>query len=295
MKEQSNVFTAIQYRTATPADLPGILDVALSAPDDSMLYRWPGYYSHHDFLRRRFFSIFRERMHNPTTYWHVATVKSFENETVERIVGWTCWMRNLPLPVPDAKTKAVTKAKYFNNSVVATVNNALVHLEFLYDQTLHNLSFLPSSYNPVQNMTRSRAFVQSQNKLTPSVFSLHPSYVLITIDVHESFQNRGIGQALMRWGMTLGAEEGVPVFTKSQGRSMDFYRNKLAFSVIPESKYWLDSDGNETDERSEAWKQKNGGIHGGSFIWCPKGVRVDILDRVYEGDGKGLSQVEGLA
>ena len=288
--QKDNNSTTIQYRTATPADVPGILDVLLAAPDDGMLYQFPEYHSHHDFLRKRFLHYFRGALHDPTILWRVATAKSSEDGTAERVVGYSGWMRTIPLPFPDPKTKALTKPKTFTtSSPITSVNTALLHLESLYARTLRSLPLLPSSHNPAENPAHRQSMHKARDKLSPSPSSIYPSYVLCGLGIDPAFQNRGIGKALVRWGMVHGAEEGVPVFTGGETRGVEFYQRALAFSAIPESEFWLDGEGKDTDAKSEAWRQENGGVGGAAVVWCPKGVKVELFGKVYEGDGRGLS------
>lgn len=114
----------------------------------------------------------------------------------------------------------------------------------------------------------------------PSPTETHTCYQLNGLAVSPSVRRHGVGTALMHWGLTKAAAEGLPVFTAGEGQGVAFYEGVLEFRRLKKTVYWLDSNGDELSEGqvlagNEAWKNENGGIMGAEMVWCADGTFVD--------------------
>ena len=200
-----------------------------------------------------------------------------------QILGGHRWRRYeplLPAPDPESKPEKLTKPRQFNTPTLRSrFEDGLLDIErryngFLWD-TLHP--------DPTENAVHAKAIKEGRS-LMPSPSQKHPCWACLGLVVHPAYQGKGVGKALMRYGMDEAEKEGVPIFTGAETTALRFFE-RLGFKRMVWSEYWLDGEGGKAEkEEEERWKKENGGVSGSMIVWCPKGVTVKIEGVLYEND-----------
>jgi GNAT superfamily N-acetyltransferase len=268
----SALLTGIIVRELKPEDISSLLELFPSAPDDGHLYVYTKHYEYPQELRGLYINWLRQCLCDHSTLTRVAVIPQ-ENGQGTKAIGFSSWR----CMFSDPKKPGKLQSKQWHISTwIDWLNLSLMRYETKYNGFYTWLHPSPSH----RNNERHSALMKGRSG-TPQSISKIPRYVLDGLAIHSDFQGCGIGSLLVRWGMDRAVEDGVPVFTGGEARGVDFYEGALGFKRIPETEYWLDSEGREISrEEVEAgnvqWKKENGGVSGCDVFWCPDGVQVEI-------------------
>ncbi|KAK7914211.1 hypothetical protein PG985_011914 [Apiospora marii] len=258
--------SALKVRSAQAGDIPSIVDLLVSAPDDATLYQYPGLLDHPELLAPAHRAWVRGLLQDPTSLTRIALLDS-------NVVGFSSWVRRAPDPDdPDQ----LQRLKISEPLILDAEEN-------------QDYSELLPSIEPDKARADAIARVREHLSHISPIQSL-PRYSLQGLAVHTAYQGRGIGTLLVRWGLEQGAAEGVPVSTAGEARGVRFYTDKaLGFQVVKGSKWWLDRHGQDIQERdvvqngNREWDYVRGGVSGAQVVWLPPGLCLDIEGLTYRG------------
>ncbi|KAK8009109.1 hypothetical protein PG991_011660 [Apiospora marii] len=253
--------SALKVRSAQAGDIPSIVDLLVSAPDDATLP-----IGSPRTTRPGAPGLGPGLLQDPTSLTRIALLDS-------NVVGFSSWVRRAPDPDdPDQ----LQRLKISEPLILDAEEN-------------QDYSELLPSIEPDKARADAIARVREHLSHISPIQSL-PRYSLQGLAVHTAYQGRGIGTLLVRWGLEQGAAEGVPVSTAGEARGVRFYTDKaLGFQVVKGSKWWLDRHGQDIQERdvvqngNREWDYVRGGVSGAQVVWLPPGLCLDIEGLTYRG------------
>lgn len=262
---------ALEVRPAEASDLPSIVDLLVSAPDDATLYQHPGLPDHPELLAPSHRAWVRGLLRDPASLTRIAVLGG------DVVVGFSSWGRRAPDPGDPDRLRRVH------------ISQPLLSLDAEEEEEENQADGArPPSIEP--DKARAEAIVRVRERLARSspIPSL-PRYALQGLAVHAAHQGRGIGTLLVRWGLEQGAAEGVPVSTAGEARGVRFYTGQaLGFQVVKGSEWWLDRDGRDISEHeveggNQQWESTRGGVSGAQVVWLPPGLCLNLGSITYQG------------
>ncbi|KAJ4147076.1 hypothetical protein LMH87_001625 [Akanthomyces muscarius] len=231
-------------RDAAPTDIDAITRIVASGPDAAADWTFPGLRQRAEEARPLHVRAFTRVFKNRQNLLRVA-------EREGKVVGYCAWV----------------KRQLLGEEVVA------VDLTDGYDeQALDAESLRLSGSDPLPKFTtlmpshptRSPAIALLRANQSPEPCLSLPSYQLLVLGVSEPLQGQGIGGALIREGLALGAQHSLPVFVTGEGRGMRVYRH-LGFQVLEGTWHGFDADGKQT-EREEDAREEQGGLDAAQMV-----------------------------
>ncbi|KAK7961984.1 GNAT family acetyltransferase [Apiospora aurea] len=257
----------LEIRPARASDMTSIVELLDSAPDDAAVYQYPRLSDYPEALRPMHRAWVRGLLQDPTSLTRIAVLDG------NVVVGFSSWARRAPNPDgPDSLHRI-------------KISEPLI----LDEEEDHDSREGLPSIEP--DKARAEAIARVREHLSrTSPFQSVPRYSLQGLAVHPSYQDRGIGRLLVRWGLEQGAAENVPVLTAGETRGVRFYTSKdLGFQVVKGSEWWLSRDCKDMSEQeareggNRGWESIHGGVSGAQVVWFPPGLSLEIGGVTYRG------------
>ena len=215
----------MRTRPATAADFPAIADIALAAFWDDELYAFTNphhvQYPHH--FRDSFLRRFQSRYWTPGHVFFVAETEDadIEQEAVQgsskQVIGFALWL----LEHGTGSKSALKNSP--GNSWLGVLERGLCRLRDAYvdflgmDKSLERANL--AIWEGRQASGGLDTFVATHARTEPAV----GYYKLRNLCVHPSWQRKGVGGLLIRWGLDRAGEEGVPVVLSSSEMGAGLY------------------------------------------------------------------------
>jgi hypothetical protein len=267
---------SLSIRELKQEDIPTLVDLLTSAPDDGTLYRYPNYATFSQEIRCAFTSWLRGLVLAHNTLTRVAVVP-LENGRGTKAIGFSSWVRMMPSPNNLGKFQP---KQWRKTTWLEHLNISLTSIEAKYNNFYSKIHPFPNLTTPESKMRQS-ALNKARSRV-PSPASKEPCYILQGLAIHLDYQGCGIGSLLVRWGLDRAVEEGIAVFTAGEERGVKFYEGAFGFKRIAETEYWLGRDGREISREevakgNEQWKREKGGVMGSEVVWVPEGVSTNLV------------------
>lgn len=199
----------ITIRKATPGDIPGMLDVYLSGFGSSPLHHRCFPPSEPE-VQAYWLSLIRKGFDDPASHVVLALlppaqvsgpVAPAEASSGLVIAGWVRWVRKPTpsTPVPPA-------------------------------------AFSPSIYPSVGDGAVASRFYQAHHDATRRIVDGEPHWYIGPIVTSREFQRRGVGAALMEWGVRRVDEDGWMAYVTGSEDGRRLYE-KFGFGVVEETEF----------------------------------------------------------
>ena len=211
----------ISLRLATPHDIPSIASISAStlADDNLFAYLHPGRLSYPTSFRNQFLRRTKLRFYTPGFVYVVAVSTTYLEEKVKEdgeyedkregeVLGFACFSRQGTSP---------STRNWRRDSLAAWVERCFASLE----QSYIDLFRLDRSLSPENLATYLASTASSED--APNEDDLYPLHlvppedpeagywILHNLFVDPKYQRKGVGGALLRWGLRRAQEEGVGV------------------------------------------------------------------------------------
>ncbi|KAF3083149.1 hypothetical protein TWF569_006860 [Orbilia oligospora] len=206
----------ITQRNANPKLTNRLLEVATTAFRDDQTFGWRyptrhEYPAHH---RHMFWRYLGNELLDPTIWVVVAYIT---DNGIEIPVGYSTWQRRGPGTAEAVKGR--------DNWLQKSERNL-----FALHESLNNFLFPnPSAYKPAIDLM-AKVFEETENlvKQMPQ-FENHLHLNILVVD--PAYQRRGIGEALVRWGVNKSIKEGLPCALEASRAGKRVY-TKCGFEEI---------------------------------------------------------------
>jgi N-acetylglutamate synthase-like GNAT family acetyltransferase len=266
---------SLSIRELKQEDIPSLLDLLASAPDDGTLYRYPGYATYSQDMRGASARWLWHSVYDCNTLTRVAVIPSEKGQSTKAI-GFSSWIRMIPSS--DDPEKFQPK-QWKRTTWMDRLNITLMKIEAKYSKFYSSIH--PFSNLTTQESTMRQSALNKARSRVQSPSSKRSCYVLSGLAIHSDYQGCGIGSLLVRWGMDRAMEERVAVFTGGEERGVKFYESALRFERIAETEYWLDRNGREINREeviggNGQWTRENGGVSGSEVVWYPHGIGANL-------------------
>jgi len=208
----------MHIRPITSTDIPAVMDIGSEAFRNDVLFTWlfPNGAQNPNDLRRYNLQRIRSRLVQVGLHGLVAEADEKDDKWCGKseLVGYAFWLR------AGDSSEAM---KWQTDSLCAKLERVLLTVEGWYET--HVL-------NRITDWERLRKL----NNQSVNNFGSIPDYwELAVLAVSPKFQRRGVGAALMAWGLNVASEEEIPVVLEASKAGTGLYA-KMGFKVVGRNK-----------------------------------------------------------